>query len=580
LLFSSFIVSFRFVPFFLKVSLPALIKQATGLTNTATTTHTHTHTQTTIHNLSPLPSHMDGRRIIDSTFEQENAAILSTFYPIGSTSPTTATATATITTATTTKNTMEPSELTKRLLMNRPPPKPLQNDQAVSSISAGQTSAVAAAQQQRHNNHHPHPHPHHHKYHNEEEQDVEHHDDRSQASSSAAAPGAAPHSPHPTSAALIQAAAAAAASSVAAATSSSLNDMVEQEKQSRRRKDFPWKLHCMLEEADTFNNQHIVSWMPDGRSFRVFLPDEFVSRIMPHYFHQTQYRSFQRMLNLYDFAKVVTGPNRGAYSHPMFIRSDRNLCLQMRIRKRSTSKKSKKTTKAAPAENRAAATRGGGRAAAESNQAVYPLLTSFQEAQQQQNNQNFTAPGVDMEGLYPMFQQPMLQQYDQHQYQQQSHLQPFQFQSLGQLEQQHDESPLTSRQIYTLDPNNFQGRIMNQDPSASTRTASNTPPTHGISPATWKNAILQRSLLSTNPTSDDQRVNLSPPSLGMMDRLVRGRTDYGVNQDESKSSSSVHYETKVRQKSSHIVQNQPAFQLPLHFDLEPTPLPPHERSNM
>jgi hypothetical protein len=146
---------------------------------------------------------------------------------------------------------------------------------------------------------------------------------------------------------------------------------------------------------------------------------------------------------------------------------------------------------------------------------------------------------------------------------------------LGQLEQQHDESPLTSRQIYTLDPNNFQGRMLNQDLSASRRTASNTPPTHGLSSATWKNAILQRSLLSTNPTSDDQRVNLSPPSLGMMDRLVPVRTDYGANRDESKSSSSAQYETKVRQKSSHFVQNQPAFQLPLHFDLEPTPLPPH-----
>jgi HSF-type DNA-binding len=98
--------------------------------------------------------------------------------------------------------------------------------------------------------------------------------------------------------------------------------------------DFPWKLHTMLEEVETYNQQHIVSWQPDGTSFRVFRPEEFVQQIMPHYFHQTQYRSFQRMLNLYEFQKRLNGKYRGSYSHPNFIRSDRELCLQMRIRKK------------------------------------------------------------------------------------------------------------------------------------------------------------------------------------------------------------------------------------------------------
>ncbi|KAL3915419.1 MAG: hypothetical protein SGILL_005665 [Bacillariaceae sp.] len=92
----------------------------------------------------------------------------------------------------------------------------------------------------------------------------------------------------------------------------------------------------MLEEAEIYQNQHIVSWRPDGASFRVYKPDAFVAKIMPHYFQQTQFRSFQRMLNLYEFSKILTGPNRGCYRHPKFLRSNRQLCLEMRIRKKKT----------------------------------------------------------------------------------------------------------------------------------------------------------------------------------------------------------------------------------------------------
>jgi hypothetical protein len=100
--------------------------------------------------------------------------------------------------------------------------------------------------------------------------------------------------------------------------------------------DFPWKLHTVLEEVERYNKQHIVSWQADGTCFKVFRPEEFVQQIMPNYFLQTKYRSFQRMLNLYEFQKVQSGKYSGSYSHPKFIRSNRELCLQMRIRKRPT----------------------------------------------------------------------------------------------------------------------------------------------------------------------------------------------------------------------------------------------------
>ena len=59
-------------------------------------------------------------------------------------------------------------------------------------------------------------------------------------------------------------------------------------------KTFPWKLHKMLELADQEGFDNIVSWLPDGRSFKVHDPSEFVEQIMPNFFLQSKYKSFQR----------------------------------------------------------------------------------------------------------------------------------------------------------------------------------------------------------------------------------------------------------------------------------------------
>lgn len=59
-------------------------------------------------------------------------------------------------------------------------------------------------------------------------------------------------------------------------------------------KTFPWKLHEMLELAEQEGYEKIVSWLPDGRSFKVYTPNEFVQKIMPNFFLQSKYKSFQR----------------------------------------------------------------------------------------------------------------------------------------------------------------------------------------------------------------------------------------------------------------------------------------------
>jgi hypothetical protein len=93
---------------------------------------------------------------------------------------------------------------------------------------------------------------------------------------------------------------------------------------------FPWKLHEMLETAEKEGFDSIVSWLPDTPgSFRVHEPDYFFSAVMPRYFKQTKYKSFQRQLNIYGFERILFGPGRGGYQHTFFVRGKPSLCRHM-----------------------------------------------------------------------------------------------------------------------------------------------------------------------------------------------------------------------------------------------------------
>jgi len=97
---------------------------------------------------------------------------------------------------------------------------------------------------------------------------------------------------------------------------------------------FPWKLHEMLELAGQEGYDNIVSWLPDGRSFKVYTPNDFVKKVMPNFFLQSKYKSFQRQLNLWGFERLPYGPGKGGYFHPdYFVRDDRYQMCQMKRRK-------------------------------------------------------------------------------------------------------------------------------------------------------------------------------------------------------------------------------------------------------
>lgn len=93
---------------------------------------------------------------------------------------------------------------------------------------------------------------------------------------------------------------------------------------------FVWKLYEMLEDVETTGSQHIVSWVGNGKAFKVHDLSSFVDEIVPVYFKQSKFKSFQRQLYFYEFKRVESGPDTGSYYHPKFVRGIKTLCLTMR----------------------------------------------------------------------------------------------------------------------------------------------------------------------------------------------------------------------------------------------------------
>jgi hypothetical protein len=88
----------------------------------------------------------------------------------------------------------------------------------------------------------------------------------------------------------------------------------------------------MLEDVEKAGWASIVSWLPDGKAFKVHQTDDFVKKIVPLYFKQRQFKSFQRQLHLYGFCRL----SEGSYFHKFFIREDRHLSHQMTRRMTAT----------------------------------------------------------------------------------------------------------------------------------------------------------------------------------------------------------------------------------------------------
>lgn len=74
---------------------------------------------------------------------------------------------------------------------------------------------------------------------------------------------------------------------------------------------FPRRLHDLLGDAEK-NSAHadIVSWMPDGKAFKIHKPNEFSESIMKQYFKQSKLKSFTRQVRYLWARNVFTFSNK------------------------------------------------------------------------------------------------------------------------------------------------------------------------------------------------------------------------------------------------------------------------------
>lgn len=101
-------------------------------------------------------------------------------------------------------------------------------------------------------------------------------------------------------------------------------------KEKEARLHFPCKVYDMLEDAEKQGHQDIVSWNTSGTGFTVHNKDLFTKKIIPLYFNQTKYKSFQRQLSLYGFQRITGGENKGLRYHEKMRRGMRDLCRSMK----------------------------------------------------------------------------------------------------------------------------------------------------------------------------------------------------------------------------------------------------------
>ncbi|KAL3903818.1 MAG: hypothetical protein SGILL_010302 [Bacillariaceae sp.] len=101
--------------------------------------------------------------------------------------------------------------------------------------------------------------------------------------------------------------------------------------------NFPRKLYRLLEDCESNPNYYgIVAWSDDGTAFSVLSKKQFVEFILPIYFDQTQYASFRRQLNMYNF---VRQGNTTTYSNPYFIKGRKDLVDLIQRKSVNASKK-------------------------------------------------------------------------------------------------------------------------------------------------------------------------------------------------------------------------------------------------
>jgi len=97
----------------------------------------------------------------------------------------------------------------------------------------------------------------------------------------------------------------------------------------------PRKLHKILSQP---NFENAITWLPNGRAFKIKNPEIFMQKVLPAHFRSSNYSSFKRQLNQWGFRRIT----HNQYYHEMFLRGMPHLCDAMnRISKEDAKKRSK-----------------------------------------------------------------------------------------------------------------------------------------------------------------------------------------------------------------------------------------------
>lgn len=96
---------------------------------------------------------------------------------------------------------------------------------------------------------------------------------------------------------------------------------------------FPYKLHILLCDMETTGREHIISWVEDGKAFKIHQQQQFETLIQPRYFRQSKISSFIRQCYMYGFSKIDGGSSLyGSYIHPYFQRDNQEQALSIHRR--------------------------------------------------------------------------------------------------------------------------------------------------------------------------------------------------------------------------------------------------------